>query len=80
VPKIGGGLVPIFELMLSNSAVRNLIREKRVHEIDNIIETGSSVGMISFDRCLADAVSRGDISIDDALRHAQNPKAFETMI
>ncbi len=80
LPKIGGGMIPIYELMLVNSAVQNLIREKRTHEIDNIIETGSTGGMISFDRCLADAVIRGDVALDEAMRIAKNPKMFDQLI
>ncbi len=80
VPKIGGGLVPIFELMLVNNAVQNLIREKRTHEIDNIIDTGMTNGMISFDRCLSEAVIRGDIALDEAMRVAKNPKTFDQFI
>jgi twitching motility protein PilT len=80
LPKIGGGMIPVYELMLVNSAVQNLIREKRVHEIDNIIDTGTSNGMISFDRCLADAVVRGDVALDEAVRVAKNPKMFEQLI
>ena len=80
LPKIGGGMIPIYELMLVNNAVQNLIREKRTYEIDNIIETGSVHGMISFDRCLADAVMRGDIALDEAMRVAKNPKMFDQLI
>jgi twitching motility protein PilT len=80
LPKIGGGLVPVYELMLVNNAVQNLIREKRVYEIDNIIDTGMTSGMISFDRCLSDAVIRGDVALDDAVRVAKNPKLFGQLI
>jgi twitching motility protein PilT len=78
--RIGGGLFPIYELMLTNTAVQNLIREKRTYEIDNIINTNSSEGMISFDKCLADAVLRGDIALDTAMKSAKDVKSFEQLI
>jgi twitching motility protein PilT len=80
LPKIGGGLMPIYELLMVNSAVQNLIREKRSYEIDNIIETGAHSGMISFDRCLAAAVIKGDVPIDEALLHAKNKDIFQDLI
>jgi twitching motility protein PilT len=80
LPKIGGGLMPIYELMMVNSAVQNLIREKRSYELDNIISTGTHSGMISFDRCLADAVLRGDVPLDEALKYAKNKDMLEGLI
>ena len=46
IPKISGGLVPAYELLINNNAVSNLIRERRTHEIPMVIETGSELGMI----------------------------------
>jgi len=39
IPRISGGLIPAYELLINNSAVSNLIREKRTHEVDTVIET-----------------------------------------
>ena len=61
VPRVSGGLIPVFELLLNTPAVANIIREKRTHEIDVLIETGSQEGMIDFDRYLAELVRRGEI-------------------
>ncbi len=80
IPKIGGGLFPVYELMLNNNAVQNLIREKRTYEIDNIINTNSVAGMISFDKCLAEAVLRGDIALDTAMKSAKDTKTLEQLI
>src|SRR6185436_12141315 len=46
VPRISGGLIPAYELLINNTAVANLIREKRIHEINTTIETSSQQGMI----------------------------------
>ncbi|MES2059887.1 MAG: PilT/PilU family type 4a pilus ATPase [Patescibacteria group bacterium] len=80
VPRISGGLVPAYELLIVNNAVSNLIREKRVHEINTVIETSSESGMIDMNRCLAELVRAGEITIENAYRYAFNPKMLERMI
>ena len=80
LPKAGGGRIPAVEIMLKNDAVENLIRENKTFQIDNVIETSLSEGMISLDKSLADLVRRGLISIDDALRYAKNRDYFQMLI
>lgn len=80
VPRISGGLIPAYELLIVNNAVSNLIREKRVHEINTVIETSSSEGMIDMNRCLAELVRAGEITIENAYKHAFNSKSLERMI
>lgn len=66
IPRIEGGRVPAVEVLIAGSAVRNLIREGKVHEIALTIETGAEKGMISLNRYLADLVKKGDISMASA--------------
>ena len=80
VPRIAGGLVPAYELLLNNSAVANLIREKRTHEIDVVIETGSESGMVDLNHSLMELVRSGEISIESAYQYSLNPKGLERMI
>ena len=80
VPKVTGGLVPAYELLLNNNAVANLIREKRTHEIDVIIETGSESGMVDLNHSLLDLVRSGEITIENAYQYSLNPKGLERMI
>jgi twitching motility protein PilT len=80
VPRVSGGLIPVFELMISNTAIQNLIREKRTHEINAVIETSSSDGMIDMNRCLAELVQRGEITLEDAYKNSLNPKMLERLI
>lgn len=80
IPRISGGLVPAYELLINNNAVSNLIREKRTHEIDTVIETGLEQGMIDMNRSLADLVRNGEITTENALLYAFNPKALERLI
>jgi twitching motility protein PilT len=80
IPRISGGLIPAYELLINNTAVSNLIRKKRTHEIASIIETSSEAGMIDMNRSLADLVQRGEITIENAYLHSSNPKNLEKMI
>lgn len=80
IPRISGGMVPAYELLVANSAVANLIREKRTHEINTVIETGIADGMVDMNRCLADLVRRGEISIEDAYQRSLNPKVLERLL
>jgi len=79
IPRITGGRIPAYELLINNKAVANLIREKRTHEIDTVIETSSQEGMMDMNRCLIDLVQRGEISIETAYEYSINPKALEQM-
>jgi twitching motility protein PilT len=80
IPRIAGGLVPAYELLINNPAVSNLIRERRTHEIQTVIETGSEYGMIEMNRSLADLVQRGEITVENAFAHAFNPKGLERLL
>ena len=80
IPRISGGLVPAYELLINNSAVSNLIREKRTHEINTVIETSSQEGMVDMNRCLADLVARGEITIENAYHFSFNPKNLERLL
>lgn len=80
LPRISGGRIPAYELLVANPAVANLIREGRTHEVNTVIETGSEQGMIDMNRCLADLVRAGEITVENAYLHSFNPKALEKLI
>lgn len=80
VPRISGGLIPAYELLINNTAVANLIRDKRTHEIDTVIETSSKEGMIDMNRSLVKLVRAGEISIENAYLYSNNPKTLEKML
>ena len=80
IPRIAGGLIPAYELLLNNNAVANLIREKRTHEIDVVIETGSESGMVDLNHSLLELVRAGEISIENAYQYSLNPKGLERLI
>ena len=58
----------------------NLIREKRTHELNTVIETSSGEGMIDMNRSLAELVSRGEISPENAYAYSLNPKVLDRLI
>ena len=80
IPRITGGLIPAYELLINNVAVANLIREGRTHEINVVIETGSEEGMIDMNRMLATLVRSGEITPDNAYLHSSNPKGLNHII
>lgn len=77
VPRVSGGLIPAFELLVNNNAVANLIREGRTHEINTVIQTSSQEGMIDMDRSLAELVRKGEVTVEDAFSRAFDQKTFE---
>ena len=72
VPTTDGSLAPAFEVMRVNSAIRNMIRESKAFQIDNVIAQSAAEGMISMDQSLWKLVQAGRISADSALRHSVN--------
>lgn len=80
VPMISGGLIPVYELLINNAAVSNLIREGRIHEINSVIETGMAEGMIDMNRSLIELVRDGKITFETAMRYSPNPKILEKMM
>lgn len=80
VPRISGGLVPAYELLINNKAIANLIREKRTHEINTVIETSSQDGMIDMNRSLAELVARGEITVESAYQYSLNPNVLQKLL
>ena len=73
----GRGMVPAVEVMLCTSAVRNLIRENRVFEIPNVIETNRALGMTTLDNAIAELYFNGHITREDAVAQAANPEKLQ---
>lgn len=72
IPCLSGGVINAVEIMIANSAIRNLIREGKLHQINMIIETSANEGMITLNRSLADLVQRRVISLEAAEIHSPN--------
>jgi twitching motility protein PilT len=74
------GMVPCVEILLCTSAVRNCIRENRIFEIPNIIETSRKVGMQKMDDSIADMYMKGYIDREEAIIKASNPGKMEQLL
>ncbi len=80
VPAIDGGRIPVFEILIATPAVRNVIREGKSFMIDNIIQTSSDVGMISFDAYIAKLVLDGKVSEEVAMSYSTNPVELQSKL
>lgn len=77
IPAVGGGVVPAFEVMFFNNAIRNLVREAKTHQIDNVIATSRDKGMITLDTSLFNLFREGKISREDTIRYSNNSELME---
>ena len=77
IPGLDGKEHPAFEIMFFNNAIRNLIRESKIHQIDNIIATSMEEGMITMDNSLLDLYRKGLISKENAIIHSNNSELME---
>ena len=77
IPKVEGGVVPAFEVMFFNNAIRNLIRESKIHQIDNIIATSQEEGMITMDNSIIKLFREGKISKENAIIYSSNGELME---
>jgi twitching motility protein PilT len=80
VPRLSGGRIPVLELMIVNPAIRNLIRERKVYEIDLVIETSVQEGMLSLNRSLANLVRNKEISLENAELYSLNPSELRILL
>lgn len=76
IPTVDGGLHPAFEVMIASNAIQNMIREGKVHQMDNVIYAGGAEGMISMDADIERLYREGIITKDNALLYAINPEAM----
>jgi twitching motility protein PilT len=74
------GMVPCTEILLCTSAVRNCIRENRIYEIVNIIETSRKFGMQTMDNSIAEGYFNGFIGREEAIARSSNPSKMEKLL
>ena len=74
IPLEKGGRRAVSEIMLNNAAVKNLIREGKMHQVDNVIRTSADVGMVYLERSLVDLVREGVISVQTAQEYSVHPE------
>ncbi|MEY8402806.1 PilT/PilU family type 4a pilus ATPase [Oscillospiraceae bacterium 44-34] len=77
LPDKNGGVVPAYEIMHMNSAIRSLVRENKSHQIDNVIASGGGEGMISMDQSILALYKGGEVTRETALDYSDNPEQLQ---
>lgn len=80
IPRLSGGRVPALEIMIVNPAIKNLIRERKIYQIDLVIETSLQEGMITMNRSLAELVKNKEISLENAELYSPNPSELRIIL
>jgi twitching motility protein PilT len=74
VPRIGGGMVAAFEVLIATNPVRNLIREGRSNQLKNVMFTNQKEGMQTLENSLAQLIVENTVSYEDAMAITAHPK------
>ena len=74
LPRIGGGLVAAYEVLVANSAVRNLVKEGKTNQLRNSLVTGQREGMVTFEQSLSALVQGGWVTYEDAVARSLYPQ------
>lgn len=81
LPRIGGGRVLAMEILIPNAAVRNLIREQKIHQLYSVMQTGRQAsGMQTLNHALADLVLRKQVRVEDAMNASSDTAELEAML
>jgi twitching motility protein PilT len=81
LPKIGGGRAMAMEILVPNPAVRNLIREDKIHQIYSAMQSGQDkFGMQTFNQALATLYFQKQITLDTAIARSSMPEELQEMI
>lgn len=76
IPSVDGGLLPAFEIMIVTPAIRSMIRESRIHQINNVIHSGGEQGMVTVDSSIFSLFRENRITRENALLFATDPEAM----
>jgi twitching motility protein PilT len=77
VPATGGGVIPAFEVMVVNNAIRNLVREAKAHQIETVLYSSSGEGMMTMDTSLYNLAQAGKISSEDAITYSMQGEQMQ---
>ena len=80
IPKVGGGRVMALEIMVSTPAVRNLIREEKIHQIYSAMQSGQKFGMQTMNQALVELISRRQIPREEAMNRSTNPEELAQLL
>ena len=77
VPRIGGGMIASYEVLVATPAVRNLIKEGKTHQLRNSIVTGAQDGMVTLEQSLSRLIQEGVVTEDEAAARSLYPKDID---
>ena len=77
VPKIDGGMVAAFELLIAKESVRNLVREGKTHQLRNVMHGSRAEGMLTLETSLNALITDGLISVDEAMARSLHPREIQ---
>lgn len=80
LPRVSGGRIPAAEIMIVNPAIKNLIRERKIYQIDLVIETSLQEGMVTLNRSLAQLVKGKEVSLESAELYSLNPAELRILL
>lgn len=80
LPTKEGGTIPAFEIMHMNDAIRNMIRDNKNHQINNMIATGTAAGMRTMDQSILELYRAGKLARETALHYADRPEQLERQL
>jgi twitching motility protein PilT len=80
LPRVGGGVVPIVEVLTMTPAAQSIIREGRIEQLQSVLETSREEGMFSLDRSLLAYAQSGDIQAEDAIGAAEDPQNLRMLL
>jgi twitching motility protein PilT len=66
-----------YELVIATGAVRNIIRESQLQQLENVLQMGKKEGMMLMDNCIYDLYCKCRVSYDTAVSHARNPEKIQ---
>jgi twitching motility protein PilT len=77
LPRIGGGLIAAYEVLVADTAIRNLIKEGKTNQLRNSLVTGQRQGMVTFEQSLSALVQAGEVMYEDAVTRSLYPRDVE---
>ncbi|MBD3322758.1 MAG: PilT/PilU family type 4a pilus ATPase [Chitinivibrionales bacterium] len=80
LPRVGGGRIMACEILIANTAVRQLIRDDKIHQLQGIIEIGQQYGMQTMNASLAGLYKRRQITMSDALGKSPDPDGLQKLL
>lgn len=80
LPKIGGGRIPAYEILIANHAIKNVIRDNKIYEIPNIVHTNLEEGMVPLDKILALLVKQGQVELEVAQNFVLDREYFLSLL